>query len=154
MVSTGTFSNSLTTIPSTYSYPLNLFSFYVIAPTSATLSSVYALIDRSLLSTGINTLPYLTGTSTGSETLATRQNATSNYYWNETIVEGTSADVGITEQWFSFEGAPGNGMNGTAAYSRRLREMDDVLVLDHFFPATMVVPPTIALPVVEGEPSV
>jgi hypothetical protein len=154
MISTGSFSNSFSDITNTYHYPLNLFSAYVIAPKVDTLSSVYTLIDRSQLVSGANTLPYLSGTSSGLETFATRQNASSMYYWNETIVEGTNADTGITEQWLSFAGKPGNLGHGVSDFSRTLKEINDYMVVDHEAWSTMAVPETESLPVVEGEPTV
>lgn len=154
MVSSGDFSNSFSQTTNCYFYPINLFSAYVIAPSLETLSSVYTLIDRSKINSGIITLPYLTGTSNGQESLATRQNASSMYYWNETIVEGTSADTGITEQWFSFNGSPGNLKSGVSEYSRVLKEVDDILVIDQQTWAPIAVPSTEPLSVVEGEPSV
>jgi hypothetical protein len=153
METKGSFSNSFTVLPTTYSYPLNLFSAYIIAPTSATLSSVYTLIDRSLISSGIITLPFLTGMSKGIESLDTRQNATSMYYWNETIVEGTSIDTGITEQWFSYTGKPAV-VSGVSQYSRRLKEVDDEWVEEREAWKAVAVPKTEALPLVEGEPIV
>lgn len=151
MVTTGSFSNSFSKVTTNYEYPINLFSAYIIAPSLATLSSVYTLIDRSLASSGVNTLPYLTGTSLGSETLATRQNASSMYSWNETIVESTSTDTGVMEQWFSFAGKPGNVRSGVTEFSRRLKEVNDLMTVDEEAWTTIVVPKTVALPQVEGE---
>jgi hypothetical protein len=154
MVATGSFSNSFSKVTTDYEYPINLFSAYIIAPSLATLSSVYTLIDRSLISSGVNTLPYLTGTSLGAESLTTRQNASSMYYWNETIVQGTSADSGITEQWFSFSGKPGNVKSGVQEFSRRLKEVNDYMTVDEEAWKTIGVPKTLVLPSVEGEPVV
>jgi hypothetical protein len=154
MATTGSFLNSFSNVPINYEYPINLFSAYIIAPSLATLSSAYTLIDRSLISSGINTLPYLTGTSTGADNLATRQNASSMYYWNETIVEGTSADTGIMEQWFSFTGRPGNVKSGVSKFSRKLKGVNDNMVLDREVWTAMAVPKTQALPLVDGEPVV
>ena len=154
MVTTGSFSNSFSNVATNYEYPINLFSSYIIAPSLATLSSVYTLIDRSLVSSGINTLPYLTGTSTGADNLATRQNASSMYYWNETIVEGTSEDTGIMEQSFSFTGRPGNLKSGVSKFSRKLKEVNDYMVVDQDVWMSMAVPKTQALPLVDGEPVV
>ena len=154
MVSSGSFSNSFSKVTNHYKYPINLFSAYVIATSLATLSSVYTLIDRSLISTGLDPIPYLTGTSTGPEDLATRQNASSMYYWNETIVEGTNADTGTTDQWFSFAGSPGNMKSGVKEFSRTLKEIDDYLTVDIEDWRIMPVPETVALPSVPGEPVV
>lgn len=76
------------------------------------------------------------------------------YYWNETIVEGTSADTGTTEQWFSFAGSPGNMKGGVKEFSRRLKEVDDYITVDVAERSTMAVPKTGALPIVPGEPAV
>ncbi|KAF8861409.1 hypothetical protein BDZ45DRAFT_268102 [Acephala macrosclerotiorum] len=154
MLTTGSYSSSISPIKTTYSYPLNLYSFYVIAPTTTTLSSVFALIDRSLITKGIDLLSSLTGLNIGRESLATRQFGESQYSWNETIVEGTAADTGVTEQWFSYEGTPGLTANGAREYSRHLKEVDDVIVLDDEKWATIAVPSTKPLPYVEGEPAV
>lgn len=76
------------------------------------------------------------------------------YYWNETIVQGTSADTGATEQWFSFEGSPGNVKSGVSEFSRVLKEVNDILVVDKPAYTPIAVPKTEPLEVVEGEPSV
>ncbi|KUJ19264.1 uncharacterized protein LY89DRAFT_706092 [Mollisia scopiformis] len=154
MLSTGSYSDSFSGTESTYSYPINLYSAYVIAPTTATLSSVFTLIDRSLITKGIDILSSLTGLTLGSESLATRQFGESMYYWNETIVEGTAADTGVTEQWFSYSGHPGLGEDGVRDFSRHLKEVDDAIVTDDERWETMVVPNTKPLPYVEGEPVV
>lgn len=154
MLTTGSYSSSVSPIKTTYSYPLNLYSFYIIAPTTATLSSVFALIDRSLITKGIDLLSSLTGLELGSESLATRQFGESQYYWNETIVEGTAADTGVTEQWFSYSGEPGLVIDGVRDYSRHLREVDDAMVQDDERWTTIAVPSTQPLPYVEGEPIV
>lgn len=154
MLTRGSFSSSLSPIKTTYAYPLNLYSFYIIAPSTTTLSSVFALIDRSLITKGINLLFSLTGLRIGSQRRATRQFGESQYYWNETIVEGTAADTGVTEQWFSYAGISGLKENGVKEYSRHLKEVDDAMVLDNEKWATLVVPSTEPLPYVEGEPIV
>jgi len=153
-VTSGNFLGSYSKTHTTFEYPINLYSSYIIAPSLATLSSVYALIDRSLLSSGISTLPFLTGTSVGAENLATRQNASSMYFWNETIVEGTAADTGVTEQWFSYSGKPGNLDSGVGAYSRHLKEVNDAVVNDEMAWVEIDVPKTEPLPLVVGEPIV
>ncbi|KAJ5118670.1 hypothetical protein N7476_011027 [Penicillium atrosanguineum] len=154
MISTGSFSNSFSQVTNTYHYPMNLFSAYVIAPSLASLSSVYTLIDRSLITSGVNTIPYLTGISIGKETFGTRQNASSMYYWNKTIVQGTSADTGITEQWLTFAGKPGNLERGVSDFSRTLKEVDDYMLVDQKGWTTLAIPETEPLPAVEGEPTV
>lgn len=131
---------------SQYSYPLNLYYSYYIAETDAELSSVFAMIDRSLLSSGVPTLPYLTGTALGEGQVATRQNVTSNYFWNETIVGGIEdLDTSQGETWYSSAGVPG-GEFGVAEYSRYLVEKDDFVVRDEEAWAAMTVPSTQPLP--------
>ncbi|TVY81026.1 Peptide-N4-(N-acetyl-beta-glucosaminyl)asparagine amidase A [Lachnellula suecica] len=151
MNSQGSFSDSSSLLTS-YSYPINLYSAYVIAPSSSTLSSVFTLIDRSFVMKGRDILSYLTGTST-EEALQTRQLGSSMYYWNETIVEGTVADTGVTEQWLSYSGNPGFE-DGPKNFSRHSREVNNSLVLDKEDWRVMAVPNTIPLPFVDGEPVV
>lgn len=139
----GSFSGGQT---SRYSYPLNLYYSYYIADTDAELSSVSAAIDRSLLASGVPALPYLTGTSLGAGDLATKQNVTSRYYWNETIVAGLEdLDSSDGETWYSSSGVPG-GEFGVAAYSRYLVEKDDAVTVDKEAWATIDVPVTEPLP--------
>lgn len=154
MVSSGNYSGSFSDgSASTYSYPLNLYSAYVIAETDDQLSSVFCMIDRSLLSDATSALPILTGISLGSESLATRQNVTSFYAWNETIVEGIEdLDTCHGETWFSYSGVP-SIKEGVTGYSRYLVEEDDSLAFDEEAWATMAVPLTEPLPIVDGEPS-
>lgn len=154
MITTGSYSDSFSGIESKYSYPINLYSAYVIAPTSATLSSVFALIDRSLITKGVDILASLTGLTIGKESLTTRQFGESMYYWNETIVEGTASDTGITEQWSSYSGKSGLKKDGVKEFSRHLKEDNDAIVVDVEKWDTMVVPSTRPLPYVEGEPVV
>lgn len=155
MLTTGSHTDSFSGIRTGYSYPLNLYSSYIIAPASKiTLSSVLALIDRSLITKGINLLYYLSGIKLGSESLSTRQNAESKYYWNETIVEGTADDMGLLEQCFSYAGKSGLRSNGVREFSRHLKEVDDEVVFDDEAWKTMNVPATQPLLYVEGEPVV
>lgn len=152
MASSGSFSGSASGVVSTYEYPLNLYSAYVIAETDDELSSVFCMIDRSLIKTGLATIRYLTGSSTGSESLATRQNVTSNYYWNATIVEGVeSMDTCDGETWYSFSGEPGSA-DGIPVFSTYLSQMDDAMVEEEALLVTIEVPATAALPLVYGEP--
>lgn len=155
MTSSGTFEGSFSGgVESSYSYPLNLYSAYVISEDAGELSSVFCMIDRSLLANATSALPALTGTLLGPEGLATRQNVTSFYAWNETIVEGVEAlDTCDGETWYSFSGSPGSEA-GVSEYSRYLREVDDTLVADVVKPNTISVPATEPLPLVEGEPHV
>lgn len=155
MLTTGSHTDSFSGIRSSYSYPLDLYSSYSIAPASKiTLSSVLALIDRSLITKGINLLSYLSRAKPGSETLSTRQSAESKYYWNETIVEGTADDTGVLEQWFSYAGKSGLESNGVREFSRHLKEVNDEIVFDDEAWKVMNVPATRPLPYVEGEPVV
>ncbi|ROW07312.1 hypothetical protein VMCG_03761 [Cytospora schulzeri] len=155
MVSSGNYSASFSDDSlSTYSYPLNLYSAYVIAETDEELSSVFCMIDRSLLSNATSALPALTGTSLGSESLATRQNVTSFYAWNETIVEGIEVlDTCDGGTWFSYSGIPGS-KEGVSEFSQYMRQKDDTIVIDEEAWATMAVPITDPLPDVDGEPNV
>lgn len=153
MNSSGSSTASFAGDTTTYSYPLNLYFAYDLAETDAELSSVYSLIDRSLLRTGTTALPYLSGVSLGVDSVRTRQNVTSNYYWNETIVGGIeSLDTCDGDTWYSSSGKPGSEF-GVAAYSRYLREKDDALTIDDGAWATMSVPVTQPLPSVDGGPS-
>jgi hypothetical protein len=151
MLTQGSFSDS-SGLTTSYSYPINLYSAYIIAPSLATLSLVFTLIDRSLITKGVNTLSYLTGINSA-ETLQTRQLGTSMYYWNETIAEGTAADTGVTEQWFSYSGTPGFE-GGPKEFSRHLREVDNSMVLGKKAWRAIEVPNTVALPYAEGQPVV
>lgn len=132
---------------SRYSYPLNLYYSYYIAETYAELSSVFSEIDRSLLTSGVPALPYLTGTSLGVQDVETRQNVSSNYYWNETIVGGIEKlDNSLGETWFSSRSAPG-GEYGVTEYSRYLKEGDDAVETDEEAWSTIAVPSTVPLPI-------
>ncbi|KAI3393296.1 hypothetical protein diail_4478 [Diaporthe ilicicola] len=155
MASSGTYEGSLSGgSQSSYSYPLNLYSAYVISESAAELSSVFCMIDRGLLANATSALGTLTGKVLGPERLATRQNVTSFYAWNETIVEGIEAlDTCDGETWYSYSGEPGSEA-GVPAYSRYLREADDALVADVVGFSTIGVPATQPLPFVDGEPDV
>jgi hypothetical protein len=156
MVSSGRHSSSASDIVLSYTYPMNLFSAYKVQSEGATIhpGSVLCLIDRSELTDGISILPFLTGTSIGSESLRTRQNVTSDYHWNSTIVEGTTnLDTMDGEVWFSSTSSPGN-KQGVRKYHRYAKAKDDALVIDRQGWGTIPVPSTEPLPVVEGEPEV
>ncbi|CAN8104724.1 unnamed protein product [Discula destructiva] len=146
MNSSGRYSSSLSAGQvSEYSYPLNLYSSYHLAETDAELSSVFSVIDRSLVTTGISALPFASGTALGVEHVATRQNVTSNYYWNATIVGGINElDTCDGETWFSSVGSPGSEF-GVLGYSRYLKEKDDETIVDAEVWSLMAVPPTQAL---------
>jgi hypothetical protein len=153
MVTSGTNFDSFSGIHSIYKYPMNLYSSYIIAETKATLSSVLALVDRSLITTGIDILKYITGISKGLESLCTRQNGTSQYSWNATIVEGMPTDTSSLEQWLSYKGTPGLN-RGRQQFSRYLKEVNDFVTNDVELSAAIEVPDTIPLPYVEGMPLV
>lgn len=140
-----------------YSYPLNLYYSYDLAETDAQLSelsSVYSRIDRSLLRTGTDALAYLTGLARGASSVQTRQDVTSNYYWNETIVGGIES-LGTSEgqTWFSSSSDEPGSASGVATYSRYLQEEDDTLLADEEAWASMPVPATQPLPPIDGGPS-
>lgn len=147
MESYGTFAGSPSgSEPSRYSYPLNLYSSYYLAENDDELSSVFAVIDRSLLTSSVPALSYLTGMTLGTAVVATRQNVTSNYYWNATIVGGIEdLDTCDGETWFSSSQTPGSEF-GVANYSRYLREKDDSVAADEEGWVTISVPSTQPLP--------
>lgn len=147
MNSSGQYSSSISSgRTSEYSYPLNLYSSYYLAETDAELSSVISNIDRSLLTRGISTLPFSSGLSLGIDEVATRQNVTSTYFWNATIVGGIEQlDTCDGDTWYSSASSPGNEA-GVAEYSRYLVEKDDEMIGDTEKWATIPVPPTQPLP--------
>ncbi|KAJ8132261.1 hypothetical protein O1611_g1360 [Lasiodiplodia mahajangana] len=156
MTSSGSHSSSASHIVSSYTYPMNLFSAYKVQSEGATTNpgSVLCLVDRSKLTDGISILPFLTGTSTGFETLKTRQNVTSNYHWNSTIVEGTAGlDTMDGEVWFSSSSSP-RSKQGVRSYHHYAKAKDDALLENEEGWGTIPVPSTEPLPVVEGEPEV
>ncbi|KAI1189295.1 peptide N-acetyl-beta-D-glucosaminyl asparaginase amidase A-domain-containing protein [Nemania serpens] len=156
MISSGSHSSSASDIVSSYRYPMNLFSAYKVQSEGATTNpgSVLCLVDRSKFTDGISILPFLTGTSTGPETLKTRQNVTSSYHWNSTIVEGTAGlDTMNGETWFSSSGAPGS-KQGVRRYHHYAKEKNDALVVNQEGWGAIPVPSTEPLPIVEGEPEV
>jgi hypothetical protein len=156
MVTSGSYLSSASNITSRFNYPLNLYSAYDVAATDSvtTPGSVFCMVDRSKLTSGISLLPYISGLAIGSESIATRQNVTSMYYWNDTIVEGIeSKDTCNGQTWYSFSGAP-SSTEGVAEYSRYLHEVDDAITADQSIWGTSSVPDTVALPIIEGEPAV
>ncbi|KAI6087431.1 hypothetical protein F4821DRAFT_108176 [Hypoxylon rubiginosum] len=156
MVTFGSHSSSASDVISRYTYPLNLFSAYDVVSSGATTNpgSVLCLADRSKLTDGISSLSFLTGTSIGSENLKTRQNVTSSYHWNSTIVEGTEGlDTMDGEVWLSYSGASSLGA-GVAEYSRYAKEKNDSVLVDEQGWGQIPVPSTIPLPYVDGEPIV
>ncbi|KAI1341680.1 peptide N-acetyl-beta-D-glucosaminyl asparaginase amidase A-domain-containing protein [Xylariaceae sp. FL0016] len=156
MVSAGSYASSASDIITSYTYPMNLFSAYTVQSTGATTNpgSVFCMVDRSRLSSGTSTLPFLSGMVTGPENLRTRQNVTSDYHWNTTIVEGTDGlDTMDGEMWFSYAGTPG-GSGGVSTYHRNAKEKNDTILADEQGWSTIAVPATRPLPVIEGEPEV
>ncbi|KAI1821716.1 peptide N-acetyl-beta-D-glucosaminyl asparaginase amidase A-domain-containing protein [Xylaria intraflava] len=156
MISSGRHSNSASDIVSRYSYPMNLFSAYDVQPVGSTTNpgSVLCLVDRSKLTDGSSILSFLSGTSIGTNVVETRQNVTSNYHWNSTIIEGTAGlDTMDGEVWFSSSSSPGS-KKGVRGYHRYAREKDDVIMADTTGWETIPIPSTEPLPVVEGEPEV
>ncbi|XDG03182.1 hypothetical protein ABKA04_002797 [Annulohypoxylon sp. FPYF3050] len=156
MVISGSYSDSTSNIISHYTYPLNLFSAYDVASSGATTNpgSVFCMVDRSKLTEGMSTLSFLTGTSVGSESLQTRQNVTSNYHWNRTIVEGTDGlDTMDGEVWLSYS-VPAAREGAVAAYHRYAKEKNDSISIDDQGWNVVQVPSTVPLPVVDGEPAV
>lgn len=133
-----------------YQYPLNVFSSYDVSADGATTHPgfVFCMADRGLLTDGLPLLPFASGLAAGEEHLATRQNVTSAYYWNDTIVEGTGDNNTCEGQaWFSYSGTPGSA-SGVSAYSRYLQEVDDEMVADHEGWYNIDVPATETLPYV------
>ncbi|KAH8674185.1 peptide N-acetyl-beta-D-glucosaminyl asparaginase amidase A-domain-containing protein [Xylariales sp. PMI_506] len=160
MVTKGSYSGSATNgTVSRYEYPINLYSAYNVSAENAvtTPGSVFCMADRSLLMTErIALLPFLSGISAGPESLATRQNVTSMYYWNDTIVGGIeSEDTNSGQAWLSYTGTPGLAAGvGVFEYGEYLEELNDAWVESTAGWYTIDVPPTVALPIVEGEPAV
>ncbi|KAI4868832.1 hypothetical protein F4820DRAFT_408863 [Hypoxylon rubiginosum] len=156
MVTSGSHSSSASDIISHYMYPLNLFSAYDVASSGATTNpgSVLCLVDRSKLTDGISALSFLTGSSIGPESLKTRQNVTSSYHWNSTIVEGTAGvDTMDGEVWLSYSGGSA-GEVGVAEYHRYAMEKNDSVLIDEQGWGQIPVPSTMPLPYVDGEPIV
>ncbi|KAI1206211.1 uncharacterized protein F4807DRAFT_241274 [Annulohypoxylon truncatum] len=150
MVTSGSYSDSTSDVISRYTYPLNLFSAYDVASSGATTNpgSVFCMIDRSKLADSVSVLSLLTGTSIGSESLHTRQNVTSNYHWNRTIVEGTEGlDTMDGEVWLSYSGIAA-GEDGVVAYHRYAKEKNDSLLVDEQGWGPIQVPSTMPLPFV------
>jgi hypothetical protein len=153
MVTSGNHSSSATAGAAySYQYPLNVFSSYDVSAEGATThpGSVLCLADRSLLTDGVPLLPFASGLVAGAEQLATRQNVTSMYYWNDTIVEGTgNKNTCEGEAWLSYSGTPASAA-GVSVYSRYLKEVNDTMVGDQEGWYDIAVPPTEPLPYVEG----
>ena len=139
-------------VTNTFSYPISFYQAYIV-PEDATVvnSTLIADLDRSKLSLTIPILAYLTSPSTYNvpEVLATRQNGSCIYFWNNTYYEFAGAidpaigTIGATEQWFSSLGPLTEG--GIAAYGRHVKAIDGyepVLILDETFEEAIAVPKT------------
>jgi len=109
-------------------------------------SSLYVELDCSLLSTSIPILSHLTSPSTFyvPETVATRQNGSCIYFWNNTYYEFAGAvdpaigTTGATEQWFSYEGPiEGGGVEGYGRHVKAVDGYEPVLVVDETFLAAI-----------------
>ncbi|KAH9896209.1 hypothetical protein F4778DRAFT_772133 [Xylariomycetidae sp. FL2044] len=156
LVSSGRYAGSFSDVVSRYTYPLNLYSDYDVESEGATTSpgAVFCMVDRSKVTEGIPTLPFLTGISTGPETFRTRQNVTSDYKWNETIVEGSEGrDTMDGAVWLSYSGTPGRTA-GVVQYHRYAREKNDTVIEDQTGWSVIDVPSTMPLPYLEGVPPV
>ncbi|PVH80011.1 hypothetical protein DL98DRAFT_492036 [Cadophora sp. DSE1049] len=155
---TSTFSSSgddASAITNSFSYPLSFTQDYVI-PVDPTVvnSTLVAELDRSKISSAIPILSYLTSPKTFEEPalLATRQNGSCIYYWNNTYyqfagaIDPAKGTIGATEQWFSFLGPLTSGE--IDAYGRHVAAVDGyepVLVLDETFEKEILVPATVNL---------
>jgi len=100
-------------ITNTFSYPIGFYQANIIPEDATTTNStLVADLDRSLLSSSTPILQYLTSPAafTVPEVLATRQNESCIYFWNNTYYEFAGAidpakgTIGETEQWFSYLG--------------------------------------------------
>jgi hypothetical protein len=152
---TSTFSPSTKFAPlitNSFSYPISFFSASTVpTDTTTTNSSLYAELDRSLLSTSISILSHLTSPSTFyvPETVVTRQNGSCIYFWNNTYYEFAGAidpaigTTGVTEQWFSYEGPlEGGGVEGYGRHVKAVDGYEPVLVVDETFSEAIQVPET------------
>jgi hypothetical protein len=140
-------------ITNTFFYPIAFFIATVdpSADPTITNSSIYAELDRSLISTSTPILSYLTSPSTyhTSSILDTRQNGSCIYFWNDTYYESAGAidpgkgTLGATEQWFSYTGPVAGG--AVEGYGRHVKAVDGyepVLMLDETFGEAISVPAT------------
>lgn len=148
MVTEGNYSSSAMEKPSNYQYPLNLYSSYDISADGPVTHPgfVFCVVDRSLLRDGSTLLSLGSGLVIGSEIFAVRQNVTSRYYWNDTIVEGTGDNNTCDgAAWLSYTGDPGSEV-GVHEFSQYLQELDDSWVERTQDWSTMPVPVTEPLP--------
>lgn len=86
------------------------------------------------------------------DVIATRQNGTCVYFWNNTYYEFAGAidpakgTIGETEQWFSYSGPSGKGK---ARYARHVKAIDGYepkIVLDETFGSAIGMPATETMP--------
>ncbi|TVY38788.1 Peptide-N4-(N-acetyl-beta-glucosaminyl)asparagine amidase A [Lachnellula occidentalis] len=130
-----------------FSYPIT-FRTSSTTPVDATNanSTIVASLDRSLLSSSVPIVSYLTAPSIFEipQVLGTRQTGSSVYYWNDTYYEFAGAidpakgTSGSTEQWYS-------AVSRVGGYGRHVKAVDGyepVLVVDEEFPTTIAVPDT------------
>lgn len=142
-------------ITNTYSYPITFYQA-VTTPDDATVanSTLFAILDRSLISSTISILSYLTKPTIYATpaVLATRQNGSCMYYWNNTYYEFAGAidpangTLGSTEQWFSFEGPATDASE--VEYGRHVKAIDGyepALIEDEISETTIAVPNTVFL---------
>ncbi|KAI1860096.1 hypothetical protein JX265_010020 [Neoarthrinium moseri] len=151
-VTSGSHYSDVSDVVSRYVYPLTLYSSYDVSPEGPVIhpGSVLCMVDRSAIDDGVNLLQFYSGVEVGTKSLVGRQNITSKYYWNDTIVEGTGSNNKCNgETWFTYSGAPAFAA-GVKEYSRYLRESDDAIVADQQAWTTIVVPNTIPIWDVEG----
>ncbi|KAI4600016.1 hypothetical protein KJ359_001117 [Pestalotiopsis sp. 9143b] len=131
MVTQGTYSGSASGgVVSTFRYPLNLYSSYDVSATNTVTSpgSVFCMVDRGLSSDGAALLPLMSGLIAGPESLSVRQNVTSMYYWNDTIVEATGDNNTCNgASWLSFTGNS-TAASGVQEFGQYLQELGDAWV--------------------------
>lgn len=138
-------------IPDSFSYPISFYQANIFPADATTANStLVAFLDRSLLSSKIPILPYLTFQSRPlvPETIFTRQNGSCIYYWNNTYYESAGAidpaigTIGETEQWFSYSGPIEEGVEGYGRHVKAVDGYEPVLVLDEVSRRAIEVPAT------------
>ncbi|KAH9211409.1 peptide N-acetyl-beta-D-glucosaminyl asparaginase amidase A-domain-containing protein [Leptodontidium sp. 2 PMI_412] len=142
-------------IKNSFSYPLSFAQDYVIPvdPTSIN-STLVAELDRSKLSYSISILSHLTSPTIfqSPALLATRQNGSCVYFWNNTYyqfagaIDPADGTIGATEQWFSFMGPLTSGeLDACGRHVKAVDGYEPVLVLDETFEKEIEVPETVSL---------
>ncbi|KAI9744929.1 MAG: hypothetical protein M1818_001855 [Claussenomyces sp. TS43310] len=141
-------------IISSYEYAIDLYQANLVsADPQRTNNTLVAVLDRSFITTSVPILSYLTSPSSfpSYEALATRQNGSCIYYWNNTYYEFAGAidpavgTIGETEQWYSYSGPRPLGTGMTLRYGRHVVARDGyepVLVEDEEYTHTIEVPRT------------